>query len=63
MTAAAMKGDRDLALDAGMDDYVSKPLKIDSFFATVQHWTEKCKGSPAQNEAGDNGSAPAIKTD
>ena len=36
MTANALKGDQERCLAAGMDAYVSKPIRTSELFATVE---------------------------
>ncbi len=38
MTAHAMQGDRERCVEAGMDDYISKPLDRRSLFAAIDRW-------------------------
>jgi CheY-like chemotaxis protein len=41
MTANAMKGDREICLEAGMDDYMTKPIKRDLVFEMIKKWVFK----------------------
>ncbi len=41
MTANAMKGDREICLEAGMDDYITKPIKRDLVFEMIKKWVFK----------------------
>jgi CheY-like chemotaxis protein/HPt (histidine-containing phosphotransfer) domain-containing protein len=47
LTAHAMKGDREVCLEAGMDDYVPKPLRAEVLYAAVERWLPKEEDFPA----------------
>lgn len=45
MTARAMAGDKERCLEAGMDGYVSKPLRVADLFSAI----EEVFSSPVEN--------------
>jgi two-component system sensor histidine kinase/response regulator len=56
MTANAMQGDRENALDVGMDDYVSKPVKPEELGAVLERWIPQAdEGRSGSEEAAGTG--------
>jgi PAS domain S-box-containing protein len=62
VTAQVMQGDQERCLNAGMDDYISKPVKQEDFAASLSRWVsakepEREHDAQQQREAHEN---PAI---
>ena len=66
MTANAMQGDREECIKAGMDDYISKPIRVDELVRALG----ECKPVSRSSDSAsrdlalplDNGSAGALRT-
>jgi signal transduction histidine kinase/CheY-like chemotaxis protein len=41
MTANVMHGDKEMCIEAGMDDYISKPILIDNLTELLNKWSKK----------------------
>jgi len=59
MTAHAMKGDKEICLKAGMDDYLTKPIQPVKFGETIARWIpdnaaagqDRTKGKPSEESS------------
>jgi two-component system sensor histidine kinase/response regulator len=59
MTASAMKGDREKCLEAGMDDYVSKPVTPEGIEAVLKRWIGAAT-APAERAAGEPAASGSL---
>ncbi|MBM4168077.1 MAG: PAS domain S-box protein [Ignavibacteria bacterium] len=49
LTAAAAEGDRERCLAAGMDDYLSKPFKLDDLHDVILKWSRPAESSGSED--------------
>ncbi|WP_164103624.1 hybrid sensor histidine kinase/response regulator [Candidatus Laterigemmans baculatus] len=64
MTAHALKGDRERCLEAGMDDYIAKPLQAEEVLAMIDRMTAESESEPAEEaaEQGTSIAAPSLES-
>lgn len=51
MTANAVKGDRERCLEAGMSDYITKPIKLRELSIALKRWLENASSAAESHDA------------
>lgn len=54
LSADAMHGTRDRAIQAGMNDYITKPINVDELFTTLSKWIKISKKDKTQENGEEN---------
>ncbi|MBD2328126.1 PAS domain S-box protein [Alkalinema sp. FACHB-956] len=49
LTALAMADDRERCLNAGANDYLTKPVKLKQLVVTIQHWLAQTRSAPTSD--------------
>ncbi|HEV8683130.1 MAG TPA: response regulator [Actinomycetota bacterium] len=60
MTADAMEGDRQKCLDAGMDDYLPKPVSFQALAAVLERWVPLANSALKPDPPTPSSSAPRV---
>ena len=62
MTANAMQGDRELCLDAGMNDYISKPVRVQAIVQAIAQYDRQTGRSKSYSELNNWQTQPTDST-
>ncbi|MCK5558236.1 MAG: response regulator, partial [Candidatus Hydrogenedentes bacterium] len=58
ITAHVMKGDKQRCINAGMDDYIAKPIDPERLVSTIEKWTGRITGNGLEQVAENQGRKP-----